>query len=110
MPATFAWKSFVAALSITSAAALGQYQVGPVYPQNPNSQVPGAQGQLRSGQDPFQYNPWSGRFDYVPIPYEAQPFGANYNPYRFNWYSGRYDYVPTPSGWNDDGSRSTGGA
>ena len=99
--------SFLALWILGPAVAVAQYQVGPVYPHNPNSQVPGGPGMLRSGQDPFQYNPWSGRFDYVPIPYEADPFGS---PYRFNWHSGQWDYVPVPSGWNDDGSRYTGGA
>jgi len=102
--------SFVATFVLSSALASAQYRIGPVYPQNPNSPAPADGGQLRSGQDPFQYNPWTGRWDYVPIPYEADPFGSNYNPYRFNWYSGRYDYVPAPSPWNDNGGSQATGA
>lgn len=44
-----------------------------------------------SGYDPFQLNWSTGRFDYVPMPYEAGPRGQ---PYQFNWFGGRWDYVP----------------
>src|SRR5689334_16343625 len=42
-----------------------------------------------SGYDPFQLNWSTGRFQYVPIPYDT--FSG---PYAFNWHSGRWDYVP----------------
>jgi hypothetical protein len=50
----------------------------------------------QSGYDPFHWNSYSGRWDYVPIPYDPEPPGANYNPFRFNWHSGHWDYVPQP--------------
>src|SRR4051812_27766548 len=99
---------FLGLVILGPAVALAQYQVGPVYPQNPNSPVQSGPGTLHSGEDPFQYNPWTQRFDYVPIPYDPAPAGAAYSPYQFNWRSGRWDYVPAPSRWNDDGSRNTG--
>lgn len=57
----------------------------------------------QSGYDPFVYNRYSGRFDYVPIPYEAEPVGSSYSPFRFNWHSGRWDYVafPLPSDYDN---------
>src|SRR4051812_23830151 len=79
-------------LPTLSRSANAQWQVGPIYPQKPGlSQV------SQSGYDPFQLNWSTGRFDYVPTPYAAEPAGANYNPYRLNIYSGRWDYVPVPA-------------
>jgi hypothetical protein len=70
---------------------LAQYRVGPVYPEKP---YPGATpNQAQSGYDPFQLNWRTGRYDYVPIPYDNEP-GGNYSPFRFNWHSGQWDYVP----------------
>ena len=46
--------------------------------------------------NPFQFNWHSGKWEYVPIPYEPEPAGPNYNPFRFNWSSGKWDYVPIP--------------
>jgi hypothetical protein len=68
------------------AAALAQYQQGPVYPQR---QQP--YGSAPSGYDPFRLDASTGRFVYVPIPYDTT---GGYSPYQFNWYSGRWDYVP----------------
>jgi hypothetical protein len=65
-----------------SGAALAQQHSVPIGPQ--------------SGYDPFIWNYHTGRFDYVPIPYEPEPPGTNYSPYRFNWHSGRWDYVAQP--------------
>ena len=87
-----------AAVSLASAPlASGQYYVGPYPPVDRRTQnnAIGA-GRPMSGYDPFVLNPRTGRFDYVPIPYEPEPAGPNYNPYRFNWHSGRWDYVPIP--------------
>jgi hypothetical protein len=66
--------------------ALGQYQQGPVYPQRPQPY-----GSAPSGYDPFRLDSSTGRFVYVPIPYDTT---GGYSPYQFNWYSGRWDYVP----------------
>ncbi len=49
-----------------------------------------------SGYDPFQMDWQTGRFRYVPLPYDAQPAGSGYNPFQINWFSGRFDYVPVP--------------
>jgi hypothetical protein len=49
-----------------------------------------------SGYDPFVFNSHTGRFDYVPIPYEPQRPGSGYDPFRINWHSGTFDYVPIP--------------
>lgn len=66
--------------------ALGQYQQGPIYPQRPQPY-----GSAPSGYDPFRLDSSTGRFLYVPIPYDTT---GGYSPYQFNWYSGRWDYVP----------------
>jgi hypothetical protein len=52
----------------------------------------GQQGSLRSGEDPFQLNWSTGRFDYVPVPRDPSS-----GPYQYNSYSGRWDYVPVPA-------------
>src|SRR6478672_3530287 len=49
-----------------------------------------------SGYDPFVLNSHTGRFDYVPIPYEPQRPGSGYDPFRIKWHSGTFDYVPVP--------------
>jgi hypothetical protein len=83
--------------------AVAQHRVGPIYPPGPASNPPAgpSQGpaQAQSGYDPFQLDPSTGRFRYVPIPYEPQRPGQPYDPWRFNWYSGRWDYVPYPADW-----------
>jgi hypothetical protein len=86
--------------------AVGQYYVGPYPPAQQQQDLarPPA-GVAGSGYDPFVLNSRTGRFDYAPIPYEADPMGPNYNPMRLNWFSGRWDYQPAPSGeqnitWN----------
>jgi len=81
-------------VGILSWTAFGQYRVGPIYPEKP-SQV-ASPGQAQSGYDPFQLNWQTGRYEYVPIPYENEPGGAEsgYSPFRFNWHSGQWDYVP----------------
>ena len=50
----------------------------------------------QSGYDPFVLDHRTGKFRYVPIPYDPEPAGSGYNPYRLNWHSGRWDYVPYP--------------
>jgi hypothetical protein len=74
--------------------AQAQYRVGPVYPEKGNQVA--SPGQAQSGYDPFQLNWRTGRYEYVPIPYENEPGGAEsgYNPFKFNWHSGQWDYVP----------------
>jgi hypothetical protein len=91
------WSFARACLIIVAAVApvAAQQRVGPIYPENSTPGVQPPAQNLRSGQDPFQLNPFTGRFEYVPIPYEFQP-GTNGSPaYGFNWHSGRWDYVPT---------------
>jgi hypothetical protein len=75
------------------ATSMGQWQVdprvGPIYPTKPYS--------FRSappGYDPFQFNWQTGRWDYVPIPYDQPAPGQAPSPYQFNWHSGRWDYRP----------------
>jgi hypothetical protein len=81
------------AISIGLPAA-AQWQVGPVYPQNEQRPYIGNPPPSSRNYNPFRYNAHSGRFDYVPIPYEPQRPGPNYHPFPFNWHSGRWDYVP----------------
>src|ERR1051326_4219698 len=89
-------KLFTAAvfLGLLTTSLRAQYQIGPVYPGRgqPNS----VYTTTPSGYDPFQLDWSTGRFRYVPIPYEPEQPGPNYDPYRFNWYTGRWDYVPYP--------------
>src|SRR5882757_7295670 len=70
-------------------AGWAQNRVGPIYPEKapPYTVAP-------SGYDPFQLDWATGRFNYVPIPYN--PLDAN-RPYLFNWHTGRWDYTPYPS-------------
>jgi hypothetical protein len=75
-----------------SLPAFGQY--GPNWKEKPEVQMLGRQPQ--SGYDPFVFNPGTGRFNYVPIPYDPEPPGPHYNPFRFNWHSGHWDYVAQP--------------
>jgi len=51
----------------------------------------------KSGYDPFVLDHSTGRFRYVPIPYDPEPPGSGYNPFRLNWHSGNFDYVPVPT-------------
>ena len=79
-------------LAASGAIALAQYRVGPIYPESPDPPVV-----QNAGYNPFVLDSRTGRFNYVPIPYDAEPPpGRGYNPYRFNWHSGRWDYVPRP--------------
>ena len=93
-------------LAAIAAPAWGQYRVGPVYPESPEPAVV-----RNSGYDPFVFNPHTGRFDYVPIPYDPEPPpGRGYSPFRFNWHSGGWDYVPVPleldrERWDAEGRR-----
>ena len=57
-------------------------QVGPVYPENPSYNF-----HSQSNYNPYQFNWASGRWDYVPIPYDAggssgQNWQASPPPYR----------------------------
>jgi hypothetical protein len=47
-----------------------------------------------SGYDPFQLDWSSGRFRYVPVPYDPADAGS---PFKYNWFTGRWDYVPWPA-------------
>src|SRR5437867_2820092 len=76
------------------APVAGQQRIGPIYPANNTPGVQPPPRQLRSGEDPFQLNPFTGHFEYVPIPYEFQPGPTGSGAYGFNWHSGRWDYVP----------------
>ena len=98
-PLFIPWRigSLVIALGTVVSPLAAQYPVGPVYPENRPANVQPPQRNLQSGEDPFQYNPYSGRFDYVPIPYEFSPGTAGAPAYGFNWHSGRWDYVPAPA-------------
>src|SRR5690348_17103909 len=75
--------------------AVGQYYVGPYPPVQQQQQHPQSAyrrppaGVAGAGFNPFVLNSHTGRFDYVPIPYDTEPTGPNYNPMRLNWYSGR---------------------
>ena len=85
--------SLIALVTLISAAfARAQYRVGPVYPEKPSPVA--TPNQAQSGYDPFQLNSWTGRFEYVPIPYDNEPAGTGYSPFRFNWHSGQWDYLP----------------
>lgn len=77
---------------ILLAVAMAQWQVnpqvqqrtGPVYPTKPYSFQ-----SAPPGYDPFQFNWYSGRWDYVPIPYNS-----GQSPYQMNQNSGQWNYVP----------------
>jgi hypothetical protein len=86
----------IASLVVLALAAelSAQHRIGPIYPEKQLPQT--APPVATSGYDPFQLDWSTGRFVYVPIPYEHEPAGPNYNPFRFNWHSGRWDYVPYP--------------
>jgi len=74
------------------------YGTGPGYygnVQNYNYAVPGYN--TPPNYDPYQFNPYTGRWDYMPIPPQERQSGPNYNPYQFNWSSGQWDYRPVPS-------------
>jgi hypothetical protein len=69
---------------------IGQ-RVSPVYPKN----RPYVFSSTGPNYDPFQFNWYSGRWDYVPIPHDG---AAGTAPYRFNSYSGRWEYAPPMRG------------
>jgi hypothetical protein len=87
--------SIVILSSLLLAATMAQWQVNPevqprnepVYPPKPYSFQ-----SAPPGYDPFQFNWYSGRWDYVPIPYEN-----GQSPYPINPYSGQWNYVPQPA-------------
>jgi hypothetical protein len=82
-----AFMSLAILFSCLTSAALAQQRVGPVYPQNKSNNN---YGSAQSGYDPFRFNWSTGRWDYVPIPYDIRS-----GPFAFNWHSGRWDYAPT---------------
>jgi hypothetical protein len=41
---------------------------------------------------------------FYPKPYSFRSMPSNYDPYQFNWYSGRWDYVPIPYDSDSSGS------
>jgi hypothetical protein len=69
-------------------SAFGQWEVTPsndsrvepIYPTRPYSFHEG-----RANYDPYQFNWYSGRWDYVPIPYDYTPPGQTAAPYRPTW-------------------------
>jgi hypothetical protein len=79
----------IATIGILTLYSLAQWQVqpqidtrvGPIYPQNPSYNF-----RTRGNSDPFQFNWYTGRFDYVPIPYNSA--GSS----NQNW-----QYSPPPS-------------
>ena len=76
--------------------ALAQQHTASVQPQVPEKSTSAeAVGNTNSGRDPFQLNWQTGRFDYVPVPYQQQP-GAPYSPFQYNPFTGHFDYVPVP--------------
>ncbi len=84
------------AVVIASSVSLAQWQqqpqedrrVEPIYPRNEPYQF-----QSRySNYDPYQFNWYSGRWDYAPVPYDNDG-----SAYRFNWGNGKWDYAPLPS-------------
>ena len=82
--------SVIASIGVCCASVLlAQHQVGPVYPEKPQPYTAAP-----PGYDPFQLDWSTGRFRYVPIPYDQR---SSTGPYRFNWYSGRWDYSPFPA-------------
>ena len=64
-------------------------RVSPVYPRK----QPYAFRSTGPNYDPFQFNWYTGRWDYVPIPYDEVP-GIAGTPYQYNSFTGRWDYVP----------------
>jgi hypothetical protein len=72
--------------------AQGQHRVGPVYPENETN----THSWSSSGYDPFHFNWTTGRWDYVPIPYDVHS-----GPFAFNWHTGRWDYSPSYSAPSD---------
>ena len=86
--------SFFIALATAVSPLAAQYPVGPIYPPTATPNVQPPPRSLQSGEDPFQLNPFTGRFEYVPIPYEFVPGTAGTPGYAFNWHTGRFDYVP----------------
>ena len=73
------------AVSLLCVAAGAQQRIGPVYPENQSD----IHSWSSSGYDPFHFNWMTGRWDYVPIPYDTRS-----GPFAFNWHSGRWDYAP----------------
>lgn len=79
----------IATIGILAVYSLAQWQVqpqidtrvGPIYPENPSYNF-----RTRNNYNPFQFNWYTGRFDYVPIPYDSA--GSS----NQNW-----QYSPPPS-------------
>ncbi len=89
--------SLIGTLMIFAGPILAQWQIGPVYPEKPDYY------NTNPNYNPFRYNSFSGRYDYVPIPYDRDRSGGpNYDPYRFNWHRGGWDYRPWPDGNYDN--------
>jgi hypothetical protein len=65
-------------------------RVGPIYARDPYTfQTSTANG------DPYQFNWYSGRWDYVPVPYDAPSSPAQAaSPYRFDPQTGQWQYNP----------------
>jgi hypothetical protein len=69
-------------------SAFGQWEVTPtndsrvepIYPTRPYSFHEG-----RANYDPYQFNWYSGRWDYVPVPYDYTPPGQTAAPYQPTW-------------------------
>ena len=81
---------------ILAPVALAQQHTTSVQPQVPEKSTSAeAVGSSNAGRDPFQLNWQTGRFEYVPMPYQQQP-GQPYSPFQFNSFTGHFDYVPVP--------------
>lgn len=77
-------------------AAMAQWQVNPQTQQRNEPVYPNKPYSFQSappGYDPFQFNWYSGRWDYVPIPYGS----VGQSPYQLNQNNGQWNYVPQPA-------------
>jgi hypothetical protein len=55
-------------------------QTGPIYPINPSYNYYSSS----ANQSSFQFNWYSGNWDYVPIPYNTDPISRSQTPYVYN--------------------------
>ncbi|MGA3067922.1 MAG: hypothetical protein ABSF29_13850 [Tepidisphaeraceae bacterium] len=63
-------------------------QTGPIYPPNPSYNF-----SSRANSDPFQFNWYSGQWNYVPIPYNTgEAVQHPQAPYVYNWNGNMPDY------------------
>jgi hypothetical protein len=84
--------------------SLGQFQqqpetstqTGPIYPPNPSYNF----YSRHVNDDPFQFNWYSGQWEYWPVPYSTgQTSNLHMSPYVYNnWNSNMPDYTPVQGG------------